>query len=50
MTESVIYQCQECSLHYRDESTAMACEEFCRANQACNMDIAKHAIENEAQS
>ena len=44
--KDVTFQCPECGLHYHDENIAMACEEFCRANQACSMDIAKYAIEN----
>jgi hypothetical protein len=50
MIESVTYQCQECSLHYREKSWAQACEAFCRRNHACSLDIAKHAIENEVRS
>lgn len=44
-----IFQCPECDMHYRDEAMARACEEFCRANQACNPDIAKNSIEREAK-
>jgi hypothetical protein len=43
-----VFQCPGCGLHYRDQATAQACEEFCLANKACNLNITKHSIENEA--
>jgi hypothetical protein len=49
MSEQV-FQCPECGLHYRDELNQQACEEFCRANKACSMEIAKQAVENEART
>jgi hypothetical protein len=42
-----VFQCPECGLHYRDQATAQACEAFCSQHKACNIDIAKSAIENE---
>ena len=43
------FQCSECGLHYRDAATATACEVFCRTHQACSLEIAAQAIENEDQ-
>lgn len=43
--EQEIYQCLVCGLHYRDEETAKECETYCRANKACSLEIAKHAVE-----
>jgi hypothetical protein len=43
-----VFQCPGCGLHYRDRVTAKACEEFCLANQACNLDITQRSIEYEA--
>lgn len=45
MSNDKVFQCPECGLHYLDQATAKACEEFCRANRACNPDIAKKAVE-----
>lgn len=44
------FQCPECGLHYRDQAIAKACEEFCRANHACDPEITKHSIEREVKS
>lgn len=41
-----LYQCEECGMHYEDEKIAKECEEFCRANHACNIEIIKYAVEN----
>lgn len=45
-----IFQCPECGMHYRDETIAKACQEFCSKHKACSLDIAKHAIENEVKA
>jgi hypothetical protein len=50
MTQDNMYQCPECGMHYHDESWAQACEAFCKQNHACSLDIAMHAVENEAKS
>ena len=41
-----LYQCEECKMHYEEEKIAKECEEFCIANNACNIEIIKHAVEN----
>jgi hypothetical protein len=38
------FRCEACNLVYRDEKTAKSCEDFCRKNHACNMDIIKLAL------
>ncbi len=48
MSEKQVFQCPVCGLHYRDEETAIECEKYCRANGACSLVIAKHAIEYSA--
>ena len=40
------YKCKECGLHYADEAISKRCEAFCRENNACNLEITKHSIEN----
>jgi len=45
MSDQVVFQCPECGLHYRDQATAQACEEFCRANKTCSPDITKNSVE-----
>lgn len=41
------YACEECGFHYRDKKTAERCAAWCRARKSCNLEIIKHAIENE---
>lgn len=50
MSSDKVFQCPECGLHYRDQATAKVCEEFCRANQACDPEITKRSVEREAKS
>lgn len=45
--EAANYQCEVCSLHYRTPQHAEACKAYCAANNACNLEIIKYAIENE---
>lgn len=40
-----LYQCQECGLHYTNESIAKKCEEFCAKYKSCNLEITKEAVE-----
>ncbi|GIU70398.1 MAG: hypothetical protein KatS3mg002_1634 [Candidatus Woesearchaeota archaeon] len=41
-----LYQCEECFLFYDSKEIAKKCENFCKNNHACNIDIIKHAIKN----
>jgi hypothetical protein len=50
MNQDDIFQCSECGMHYREKLWVEACEAFCKRNQACSLDIAQHAVENEANS
>ena len=45
MSDEILFKCPVCGLHYRDEETALECEKLCRSNNACSMEIAKHAVE-----
>lgn len=47
MTEQ-IYQCPECGLHYLDKALAKKCENFCKKNKACSLELAKHSTEAQA--
>ncbi len=37
------YQCKECLLWYADKSWAEKCEQWCKKNKSCNLEITKHA-------
>jgi len=39
------FQCGACDMFYNDEKYALECEDFCKKNNACNIDIIKHAVE-----
>jgi len=43
-----IYQCPECGLHYLDKALAKKCENFCKKNKACSLELAKHSTEAQA--
>ncbi len=40
----VYFKCEECSMLYASEKIAKKCENFCRKNKSCNIEIIKHAI------
>ncbi len=43
--EKKLFVCAECGMKYRNEEFAKKCENYCRENQACNLDIVKHSVE-----
>jgi len=46
--QEVVFTCSECKMKYHDEATAKKCEEWCKENKSCNLEIIKYAIhENE---
>lgn len=45
MDDDKLYKCEDCGLHYRDDTLAQACYEFCTKNNACSIEITKHSIE-----
>jgi len=42
-----LFQCPVCKLHYRTKDFADKCAEFCKANNACSLEIIQHSVENE---
>ena len=46
-SDNNLYQCGECGFHYKTKEEARDCEDWCMINQSCNIEITKHAIENE---
>ncbi|MFB6246406.1 MAG: hypothetical protein ABEI74_02340 [Candidatus Pacearchaeota archaeon] len=38
------FQCEECDLYYKTKELADKCEEFCKKNNACSIEITKHAV------
>ncbi|MFB6246781.1 MAG: hypothetical protein ABEI74_04290 [Candidatus Pacearchaeota archaeon] len=45
-----LYECEECGLIYESEYWAKKCERFCRKNNACSIDITKHAKKQNGKS
>ncbi|MCL5016916.1 MAG: hypothetical protein M1441_02110 [Candidatus Parvarchaeota archaeon] len=43
--DKIGYKCEICLLHYRDEVDAKACEDWDRAHEACNLEIARRSLE-----
>ncbi len=44
---TVGYMCKECGLEYGEEEWADKCEKFCKENNACSVEITKHALNKE---
>lgn len=40
------YQCEECGFIYESKEWAEKCQSWCKANNSCNIEITKHAVEN----
>ncbi|MDP2672352.1 MAG: hypothetical protein Q8O84_00885 [Nanoarchaeota archaeon] len=38
------YKCKECNFKYKEKKFAKKCEEWCKKNHSCNLEITKHAI------
>ncbi len=49
MKEEKLFQCPECGLHYTDEQTAKECEAFCKAHNACSLEISQKSVEAQSQ-
>ncbi|GAC1390898.1 MAG: hypothetical protein NVSMB46_01650 [Candidatus Saccharimonadales bacterium] len=47
MTDTVIFQCPECGLHYKDVQMANQCADFCKEFKSCSLEITKRSIERE---
>jgi hypothetical protein len=39
-----LFLCEECDLLYREEELAQKCEDWCRENKSCNLEITRHAV------
>ena len=38
------HQCSECGFKYNEKKLAIECEKYCKNHRACNIEIAKYAI------
>jgi len=38
------FQCEICKMYYAKKELAQKCEDFCRENNACNMEIISQAV------
>lgn len=47
MSEEKLFQCPVCGLHYRDAKTAEECKAFCKAHNACSLEISLKSVESE---
>ncbi len=39
-----LYKCKVCKMIYKKENLAEKCEDWCRENNSCNLEIIKYAI------
>jgi hypothetical protein len=45
MTQDAMHKCEKCGLHYNEEQYAKDCYAYCKAHNACSIDITKYFIE-----
>ena len=45
VNQSDLYECSICKLHFETKNLADRCEEWCKNNNSCNMEIAGQSIE-----
>ena len=38
------YYCEECRMAYVNKKKACECEEWCKKNKSCNLEITKHSL------
>lgn len=43
--EDGLFFCGECDMAYEERKWAERCEEHCRENDACSMDITRHSVD-----
>ncbi len=39
-----IFACEACGFGYKEKQLAQKCEDFCKKNNSCSLEITKHAI------
>jgi len=46
-----LFTCDICGLHYKNESLAKQCHDWCSAHDgSCNVEITKYSVEAESKS
>ena len=38
------FRCEVCDFYYKNKTLAKKCEDFCKENKSCNLDIVQYAI------
>ena len=39
-----IYICEACGFGYKEKQLAQKCEDFCKKNNSCSLEITKYAV------
>ncbi len=39
-----LYQCRECGFEYKKKEWAEKCQNWCKENKSCNLEITKYAV------
>ena len=39
-----LFICEECGLAYEQKEWAEKCQQWCRENQSCNLEIIQHSV------
>lgn len=45
--EKKLYRCQECGLEFKKKELAEKCQNWCKENKSCNLEITKYSIRKE---
>ena len=43
-SDKILYKCNVCDFYYLNKSLAKKCENFCKKNYGCNLEIVQYAI------
>jgi len=47
MKKEKLYQCPICKMYYPTKELAKKCEDWCKNNNSCNIEIIKYAVQPE---
>jgi len=45
--DKTLFICEECGLVYEQKEWAEKCQQWCRENQSCNLEIIQHSLQLE---
>ena len=40
----IVFKCMKCGWIYRDEESAMKCQQWCEKHDSCDMELTRHSL------